>query len=111
MPKSSTSPSVRAGAAVGLIVAIAVGVLITSWLTPGLLASLVRGNGSDLRLRLFFAAPPFFAAALWFSRRSRAVMAWWLAWAIALLITSLCLVVTVGLRAMGDDIQSHGLIP
>jgi hypothetical protein len=111
MPNSSTSPPLRTRAAVGLVVAIAVGVVISSWLTPWLLPSLLRGEGSDVRLRLLFAAPPFFAVALWFSRRSRPLIAWWLAWAIALLMASLSLLVAVGLRAMGDDIQSHGLIP
>src|SRR5437867_1595958 len=106
MPNSSTrSPSSRARAAVGLMVAIAASILISGWLTPWLFPSLLAGDGSDVRLRLLYAAPPFFAVALWFARRSRSLSAWWLAWAIALLMTSLGLLVAVGLRAMGDDIQ------
>jgi hypothetical protein len=110
MANQSTSTSLRPPAALGLAVAVAASALFSSWLDPELFPFLF-GRDTYLPLVLLFVMPPFFAAALWLSRRHRFPVVWWLAWTFTLLMTSFSLVVASGLRAMSDDIQAHGLIP
>ncbi len=108
MANRSTS---RSRAALGLAVAVATSILFAAWLNPWLFPALFGGDTSDLRLALLCAMPPFFTAALWLFRQRPSPFVWWLAWTITLLMTSFSLVVAIGLRAMSDDIQAHGLIP